>query len=211
MDEIAKTIAEQLLHIQAVKLSPSKPFTWASGWLSPIYCDNRKILSFPETREYIRDAFVKHIRSNFPGIEIIAGIATGAVAIGALTASELGLPFIYVRSAPKNHGLENLIEGMVFPGKQVMVIEDLISTGASSLKAVEALRSADMTVNDLIAIFSYNFDIASRNFMDAVCNFSALCNYDVLIQTAFEINYVKKDEFEILKQWRLDPAHWTPE
>jgi len=208
MDDQSREIAEQLLQIKAVKLSPVKPFTWASGWLSPIYCDNRKILSFPETRTFIKDAFVNFISTRFPDIEIIAGVATGAIAHGAIVADAMGLPFIYVRSAPKNHGLENLIEGVKFPGKSVLVIEDLISTGSSSLKAVEALRNSDMHVNDLVAIFSYNFEIAEQNSLEAKCNFHSLCTYDVLIETALAINYIKKEELEILKQWRRDPANW---
>ncbi|MCX6258586.1 MAG: orotate phosphoribosyltransferase [Bacteroidia bacterium] len=209
MNDTASIIAEHLLHIKAVKLSPDRPFTWASGWLSPIYCDNRKILSYPETREIVKNAFVKLIREEFPGTGMIAGIATGAIAHGSLVADALNLPFIYVRSEPKNHGLENLIEGEIMPGKQVIVIEDLISTGGSSIKAVHALRKAGLNVTALIAIFSYQFEIAASNFLDADCHYLSLCNYDTLIDTALAINYIKKEDLEILKQWRQDPSHWT--
>jgi orotate phosphoribosyltransferase len=204
-----KIIASYLLQIKAIKLEPAKPFTWASGWKSPIYCDNRKTLAYPEIRSFIRDSFVELIKKEFPAAEIIAGVATGAIAQGALVADKLGLPFIYIRSTPKSHGLENLIEGHLEPGKNVVIIEDLISTGGSSIKAVEAVRNADAKVLGLAAIFTYGFKIADNNFKQNNCKFFTLSNYNVLIDEAIKLNYINENDRNILNQWRLNPDKWN--
>ncbi|MCR9010647.1 orotate phosphoribosyltransferase [Gabonibacter chumensis] len=205
MNSVAEQVASHLLQIKAIKLQPSDPFTWASGWKSPIYCDNRKTLSFPEVRTYIRDQFVELIRSKYPQVEVIAGVATGAIAQGALVAQELGLPFVYVRSSAKNHGLENLIEGDCKPGQKVVVVEDLISTGGSSLQAVEALRNAGCNVLGLTAIFTYGFQKAEDNFAAAHCALDTLSNYGAMIDLAVRTGYVHSNEVEKLKEWRLSP------
>lgn len=189
-------------------LEPAKPFTWASGWKSPIYCDNRITLSFPEIRTAIRNSFVEKIKEYFPSIEVIAGVATGAIAQGALVAEAMKMPFAYVRSAPKKHGMENLIEGIVNPGQKVVVIEDLISTGGSSLQAVEALRKVGAEVLGMVAIFTYGFSIAEENFKAANCKLVTLTNYVELLNFALESNYIKKDELEVLQQWRKSPDTW---
>ena len=208
MEKIAKTIAEYLLQINAIKLQPSNPFTWASGWKSPIYCDNRKTLSFPEVRSYIRDSFVSTIRKIYPEAELIAGVATGAVAHGALAADKLGLPFIYVRSGAKEHGMGNQIEGYFEQGQKVVVIEDLISTGGSSLNAVKALREAGCQVLGMVAIFSYEFRKASDAFVAENCDLNTLSNYSVLIDTALTTGYISQAEVETLKKWRTSPSTW---
>ncbi len=208
MEKIAKTIAEYLLQINAIKLQSSNPFTWASGWKSPIYCDNRKTLSFPEVRSYIRDSFGSLIRKFYPDAELIAGVATGAIAHGALVADKLELPFIYVRSGAKEHGLGNQIEGYFKPGQKVVVIEDLISTGGSSLNAVKALREAGCDVLGMLAIFSYEFPKASESFADQKCELRTLSNYQVLLQTALDTGYIQQTEMETLKEWRKSPATW---
>lgn len=205
MNNVAEQVASNLLQIKAVKLEPKNPFTWASGWKSPIYCDNRKTLSYPVVRTYIRDQFVALIRNKYPEVEVIAGVATGAIAQGALVAQELGLPFIYVRSAAKNHGLENLIEGAYEVGQKVVVVEDLISTGGSSLQAVEALRAAGCEVLGLTAIFTYGFQKAVANFAAANCQMDTLSNYDAMIDLAVKTGYVHADEVEKLKEWRVSP------
>jgi len=210
MENYGKTVAKYLLQIKAIKLEPTTPFLWTSGWNSPIYCDNRKTLSFPEIRKKIKQTFVNVINEKFSTIEIIAGVATGAIAIGALVAEELGLPFVYVRSAPKKHGLENLIEGVIEPGQTVVVIEDLISTGGSSLKAVKALRDAGANVKGMVAIFSYGFKVAEDNFKKVGCKLFTLSNYDALIDLALETGYINKKDVGILKQWREDPGNWKP-
>lgn len=207
--ETSKKIAEYLLQSKSIKLEPANPFTWASGWYSPIYCDNRKTLSFPEIRTFIRDSFVVEIMKNFSSVEVIAGVATGAIAQGALVAEKMGLPFIYVRSASKSHGLENIIEGVVEPGQKVVVVEDLISTGGSSLKAVKALRDAGCTVLGMAAIFSYGFQQAFDNFHEANCNLITLSNYNTLTQLALETGYITKRESDLLAEWRTDPEHWN--
>ena len=208
MEKMAKTVAEYLLQIKAIKLQPSNPFTWASGWKSPIYCDNRKTLSFPEVRSYISDSFAMTIRELYPDADLIAGVATGAIAHGALTADKLALPFIYVRSGAKEHGLGNQIEGYFEPGQKVVVVEDLISTGGSSLSAVKALREAGCEVLGMVAIFSYEFQKATDSFKADKCTLNTLSNYSVLIDTAVKSNYIGQAEVETLKKWRVDPANW---
>ena len=208
MENSAKKIAEYLLQIKAIKLQPSNPFTWASGWKSPIYCDNRKTLSFPEVRSYISDSFAKLVSEIYPQAEMIAGVATGAIAHGALTADKLCLPFIYVRSGAKEHGLGNQIEGYYEPGQKVVVIEDLISTGGSSLGAVRALREAGCDVLGMVAIFTYEFKKATDGFIAEKCTLNTLSNYSTLIETAVNTGYIGKSEVETLKQWRIEPSVW---
>jgi orotate phosphoribosyltransferase len=204
-------IAQYLLQSKAIKLEPTKPFTWASGWKSPIYCDNRITLSFPEIRKSIRNAFAEKIKQLYPNVEVIAGVATGAIAQGALVADILNLPFIYVRSAPKKHGTENLIEGLVHAGQKVVVIEDLISTGGSSLQAVEALRSAGAEVLGMLAIFTYGFPIAEENFKNHQVALDTLTDYLKLLYLALETGYIKIDQLEVLQQWRRNPDKWMQE
>jgi orotate phosphoribosyltransferase len=206
--ETSKKIAQYLLQSKSIKLDPANPFTWASGWHSPIYCDNRRTLSFPGIRTFIRDSFVTEIIKFFPAPDVIAGVATGAIAQGALVAEKMGLPFIYVRSASKSHGLENLIEGVVETGQKVVVIEDLVSTGGSSLKAVKALRDAGCTVLGMAAIFSYGFPQAEKNFKDADCKLITLSNYSVLLDLALENGYISQNEAVLLAEWRTDPENW---
>ena len=208
MESTQIEVTKKLLEINTIKIQPSNPFTWASGWKSPIYCDNRKILSYPKTRTYIRDRFVEVIRAKYPEAEVIAGVATGAIAIGALVAEVLGLPFIYVRSKPKGHGLENLIEGDLIPNQKVVVIEDLVSTGTSSIKAAEAVNNFGGNVIGMIAIFTYNFDHAKENFREAKIELTTLSRYQVLIDTAVEIGEVTSDQVGTLMNWREDPASW---
>ncbi|MBN2666502.1 MAG: orotate phosphoribosyltransferase [Bacteroidales bacterium] len=208
MDNSAKKIAEYLLQIKAIKLQPSNPFTWASGWKSPIYCDNRKTLSFPEVRSFIRDSFAGVVLEYYPEAELVAGVATGAIAHGVLVAEKLGLPFIYVRSEAKEHGLGNQIEGYYEKGRKVVVIEDLISTGGSSLGAVRALREAGCDVLGMAAIFTYEFSKSADGFKTAGCELSTLSNYSALISTAVDTGYITDDDVETLKRWRLDPAGW---
>ena len=208
MSESEKKVAESLLKIKAIKLQPSEPFTWASGWKSPIYCDNRKTLSFPEIRTLVRDEFVKTVKAKYPQAEVIAGVATGAIAQGALVAQELGLPFIYVRSSPKDHGLGNLIEGDLKAGQKVVVIEDLISTGGSSLKAAEAVRAAGAEVLGMVAIFTYGFPVSENAFKEHKVELTTLSNYNAMIETAVAIGYVKEEQVETLKEWRKSPDTW---
>ena len=205
MNTIAEKVASYLLDIKAIKLEPNQPFTWASGWKSPIYCDNRKTLSYPEVRSYIKEQFVALIREKYPQVEVIAGVATGAIAQGVLVAQELGLPFIYVRSSAKNHGLENLIEGEYRAGQKVVVIEDLVSTGGSSLQAVEALRNAGCDVLGMMAIFTYGFQKSVDNFQQAHCELTTLSYYNAMIELALKIGYVKPEHIEKLREWRLSP------
>lgn len=207
-NEVAENVAKSLLQVKAVKLSPNKAFQWASGWNSPIYCDNRLILSYPQIRTYIRQEFVKMIQEEVGHIDLIAGVATGGIAIGALVAQDLGLPFAYVRSSQKGHGLTNQIEGVVESGQRVVVIEDLISTGGSSMKAVEALREAGCNVKALIAIFNYGFEVARKRFEDAKCRMLSLSDYDALIEFAMNSDYIPKSDYAKLKKWREDPANW---
>ncbi len=201
-------ITEKLLEINTIKIQPNNPFTWASGWKSPIYCDNRKILSYPSTRTYIRDQFVKVIREKYPDAQVIAGVATGAIAIGVLVAEQLGLPFIYVRSKPKGHGLENLIEGDLKPFQKVVVVEDLVSTGISSLKAAEAVNNFGGDVVGMVSIFTYNFPLAKENFKKAGIELTSLSRYQILIDLALEKGEITKDQIESLLEWREDPANW---
>ncbi|BDX38223.1 orotate phosphoribosyltransferase [Tenuifilaceae bacterium CYCD] len=203
-----KTIASNLLQINAIKLNPANPFTWASGWKSPIYCDNRKTLSFPDVRNAVCYGFVELIKRKYPDVEIIAGVATGAIAHGMLVADRMQLPFIYVRSAPKSHGLTNQIEGDYKPGQKVVVIEDLISTGMSSLAAVEALKNAGCNVLGLVAIFTYQFNQATEGFANAGVEFETLSNYTELIGIAMESGYVKPEQLELLNSWRENPEAW---
>jgi len=206
--EIEQQVAEFLLQIKAIKLQPNNPFTWASGWKSPIYCDNRITLSHPTIRTYIRQQLVQVIQETFGPVGCIAGVATAGIPQGVLVAQDLGLPFIYVRAKPKEHGTGNLIEGDVVTGKRVVVIEDLISTGKSSLQAVDALHNAGYDVAGLAAIFSYGFDVAVENFKQANCPFVTLSNYNALIKYAGENQYISTGDVEVLKQWRENPAEW---
>lgn len=208
MRTLEKHIAERLLKIKAIKLQPNNPFVWASGWKSPIYCDNRKTLSYPSIRTYIKNALVRTIMDVYPDVEVIAGVATGAIAQGALVADELGLPFIYVRSSPKDHGLENLIEGDLKPKQKVVVIEDLISTGGSSLKAVEAIRKDGSEVLGMVAIFTYGFSAAEEKFKKAKVKLNVLSNYDAVLAEALSTNFITETELETLQEWRKDPASW---
>lgn len=206
--ETGKKIAQTLLQIKAIKLSPANPFTWASGWRSPIYCDNRKTLSYPQARHEIAVAFAEIIRTKYPQAEVVAGVATGAIACGVLAAEELGKPFIYVRSAPKDHGMANQVEGHFERGAKVVVVEDLISTGGSSLKAVEALRAAGCEVLGMVAIFTYGFPAAEANFEKAGVSLDTLSNYNTLIELAQEEGYIKPEEMETLREWRQAPDVW---
>jgi len=207
-DDSAHKIAEFLLQIKAIKLSPENPFTWASGRKSPIYCDNRKTLSYPQIRTYIRQVYVDTIHHSFGKPDVIAGVATGGIAQGALIAQEMGLPFVYVRSEAKKHGLTNMIEGVLEKGQSVIVIEDLISTGGSSLKAVDAIREAGGTVKGMVAIFTYGFDEATENFKKANCVVKTLTDYNILIEEALKKNYISDKDVDSLKAWRKDPAKW---
>ena len=210
MKQIDRLLAEKLLKISAIKLQPELPFTWASGWNSPIYTDNRKTLSYPDIRSFIKVEMCRMILENFDMPDAIAGVATGAIAMGALVADTLGLPYVYVRSTPKDHGLENLIEGNLKPGQKVVVIEDLISTGGSSLKAVEAIRAAGCEVVGMAAIFTYGFPIAEKRFSDAAVNIITLSNYNSMLEAALATNYIREEDLATLKEWRRDPANWAP-
>lgn len=207
-NEVALQVAKLLLKVRAVKLQPNTPFTWASGWKSPIYCDNRLTLSYPQIRTYIRQQFVKMIQDEFGDIDLIAGVATGGIAQGALVAENMGLPFAYVRSEQKMHGLTNQVEGVVESGQRVVVIEDLISTGGSSLKAVEALRSKGCDVKGLVAIFTYDFEVAKNNFNKANCKMLTLSNYHALTEQALADGFIQEKELGTLKAWRKDPSNW---
>ena len=207
--ELSKNCANYLLEIKAIKLSPSQPFTWASGLKSPIYCDNRKTLSYPEIRTFIRNGLVELIKSQYSDTEVIAGVATGAIAQGALVAEAMNLPFVYVRSEEKKHGLTNTVEGVVSAGQKVVVVEDLVSTGQSSLKAAEALRDMGCDVLGMVAIFTYNLPIATQRFEAAKLSLHTLTNYAVLVEVAADKNYVKADEMATLNQWSKDPAAWA--
>jgi len=208
MEQLAKQIAEKLLQIKAIKLEPANHFTWASGWFSPIYCDNRKTLSFPEVRTFIKNSFVKVIKENYSDFDVIAGVATGAIAQGALVAEALEKPFVYVRPKAKEHGMGNQIEGYLEEGKKVLVIEDLISTGGSSLKAVEALRQANCEVVGMVAIFTYGFQKADDSFKEANVDLITLSNYNALIEQALSTGYVSDSDVELLKEWRTNPSEW---
>ena len=209
MKQLDRLLAEKLLKISAIKLQPEHPFTWASGWNSPIYTDNRKTLSYPEVRSFIKVEMCRLILENFDTPDAIAGVATEAIAMGALVADTLGMPYAYVRSTPKDHGLENLIEGNLKPGQKVVVIEDLISTGESSLR-VEAIRTAGCEVVGMAAIFTYGFPIAESRFKDAKVKICTLSNYNSMLEAALETDYIRKEDIETLREWRHDPANWTP-
>jgi orotate phosphoribosyltransferase len=208
-DETASKVASMLLQIEAIKLNTKKPFVWSSGWKSPIYCDNRLSLSYPEIRDTIRDGLVQSIRENFFTVESIAGVATAGIPQGVLVAQELNLPFIYVRPKPKDHGMGNLIEGKVVKNQKVVLIEDLVSTGGSSLKAAQALRDEGMQVIGMVSVFSYGFDIARKNFYDANVSLISLSDYSHLLRVAVEQNYVTADQLISLKSWSIDPANWN--
>ena len=210
MADIGQEIAAMLLKCKAVILRPEHPFAWASGWKSPIYCDNRVTLSYPEIRDHIKKAFKTSIEMNFKSAELVAGVATGAIAQGALVADLMNLPFVYVRPSAKDHGRQNLIEGRLQPGQKVVVVEDLISTGGSSLKAVEALREAGAEVLGMVAIFSYGFELAVENFQKAGVTLHTLTNYHILIETAVKSGAVQQDQLELLQQWRKNPSRWDP-
>lgn len=207
-DDAAHKIAEYLLQIKAIKLQPDAPFTWASGWKSPIYCDNRKTLSYPQIRTFIRQQYSNTISETFGKPDVIAGVATGGIAQGALVAQDLGLPFVYVRSEAKKHGLTNMVEGVVEKNQTVVVIEDLISTGGSSIKAVEALREQGCNVKGMVAIFTYNFDEAAENLKKANCITKTLCDYDTLVEVALSQNYIAKQDMDSLMEWRKNPSTW---
>ncbi|MDR6968426.1 orotate phosphoribosyltransferase [Flavobacterium arsenatis] len=209
-DTASKT-AELLLQINAIKLNPGNPFTWASGWKSPIYCDNRITLSFPPIRNYLKDEFAKNIEKQFGKPDVIAGVATGAIGIGLLVAEALALPFVYVRPEPKKHGRLNQIEGFLQKGQNVVVIEDLISTGNSSLMAVEALKEAGANVKGMAAIFSYGFQVAEDNFKNAKVDLYTLSNYENLLPLAVNKKYITEEEEKTLQEWRTSPSTWGVE
>lgn len=208
MEDIKKAIAQGLLRIEAVKVRPDQPFTWASGWFSPFYCDNRKALSYPELRGQVRDSLCDLIEKDFPEYDVIAGVATGAIAQGALVADKLGKPFIYVRSAPKDHGMANLIEGYLPENSRVMVVEDLVSTGGSSLKAVQALRNAGATVVGMVASFTYGFPTAQEAFDAADVKLETLTDYNSMLAAAVESGYIKEESLPTLEEWRKNPSQW---
>jgi len=208
MNDTASIVAKKLLEINAIKLNVENPFTWASGWKSPIYCDNRLSLSFPEVRSLVKDKIAETIKENYSEVEAIAGVATAGIPQGALVADALGLPFIYVRSKPKVHGMENMIEGKVVEGQKVVVIEDLVSTGGSSLKAVEALRASNIKVLGMVSIFTYGFPVATENFTKSDVALVSLSNYNELINAALNLNYVTDEQVNHLKSWRENPAQW---
>lgn len=206
---IARQAAKVLLQVNAIKLSPKAPFTWASGWKSPIYCDNRIVLSFPPIRNYVREEIAKFVEQQYGKPDAIAGVATGAIGIGVLVAEYLGLPFIYVRPEAKGHGRQNQIEGFIESGQNVVVIEDLISTGKSSLNAVKALKEAKVNVKGMIAIFNYEFDIAKANFEAENIQLHTLSNYENLLDEAVATNYIKEDQLETLSAWNSNPSEWN--
>lgn len=206
--DTAKKTAELLLQVKAIKLSPSEPFNWASGWKSPIYCDNRVTLSYPPVRVFLKEEIAKIVEKNYGKPDVIAGVATGAIAIGILVAQELGVPFIYVRPEPKKHGRKNQIEGHLESGQNVVVIEDLISTGNSSLNAVDALKEAGAVVKGMVAIFSYGFDVATQNFKNKNIDLVTLSNYENLLEQALDSNYITDKELVLLHEWRRSPDTW---
>jgi orotate phosphoribosyltransferase len=209
MSTLESIFAEKLLNVKAIKLQPSAPFTWASGWKSPFYCDNRKTLSYADLRSFVKIELTRTILENFRDVDAIAGVATGAIAQGALVADALNQPFVYVRSKPKDHGLENLIEGELKPGMKVVVVEDLISTGGSSLKAVEAIRNNGCEVVGMVASYTYGFPVAEKAFADAKVKLITLTNYEAVVEQAVKTGYITEDEVEVLHEWRKDPAHWN--
>ncbi|KGN99028.1 orotate phosphoribosyltransferase [Porphyromonas gingivicanis] len=209
MDHLTEqTVARYLLQVEAVRLSPKEPFTWASGWKSPIYCDNRRTLSYPEARNYIKMAMAKAIIDRYPETQVIAGVATGAISWGAFVADALNLPFVYVRSQAKDHGMKNLIEGYLPENSRVLVVEDLISTGGSSLKAVEALRDAGADILGLYAVYTHGFEVAEQLFAEAGVAMHTLSNYNAVIEEALRTGYIAPEVKEVLQEWRKDPANW---
>lgn len=208
MSTLKKDFASKLLEVKAIKLQPNDPFTWASGWKSPFYCDNRKTLSFPWLRSYVKLELVHTILKHFPEAEAVAGVATGAIAQGALVADELNFPYVYVRSKAKDHGMQNLIEGELPAGAKVVVVEDLISTGGSSLKAVAALREAGYQVVGMVASYTYGFPVAVQAFAEADVRLETLTDYDHVVEQALETGYIKNEDVELLHEWRKDPANW---
>lgn len=208
MDNLKRDFASRLLQVKAIKLQPNNPFTWASGWLSPFYCDNRKTLSYPELRNYVKLELVHKVLECFPEAEVVAGVATGAIAQGALVADDLNLPFVYVRSKPKDHGLENLIEGDLKPGMKVVVIEDLISTGGSSLKAVEAIRNNACEVIGMVASYTYGFPVAENAFREANVRLETLTDYEHVVAEALATGYISEHDVEVLHDWRQAPDKW---
>lgn len=209
-EQTAEQTAELLLQIKAIKLQPNEPFTWASGWKSPIYCDNRMVLSYPPIRNYVRSTMAKHIEHTFGKPDVIAGVATGAIGIGILVAEELGLPFIYVRPEAKGHGRKNQIEGQIKAGQSVVVIEDLISTGKSSINAVRALKEAEVNVKGMVAIFTYGFELATTNFKTENIDLYTLSNYKSLLDQALKTKYITTKEKNILTKWNANPSAWNP-
>lgn len=208
MKTLENIFAGKLLKVKAIKLQPANPFTWASGWKSPFYCDNRKTLSYPELRTFVKIEIARLVSEQFPEVDAIAGVATGAIPQGALVADALNLPFVYVRSKPKDHGLENLIEGELKPGMKVVVVEDLISTGGSSLKAVEAIRNNGCEVVGMVASYTYGFDVAAKAFRDANVQLYTLTNYEAVVEEAVRIGYIAQEDVALLNDWRKDPANW---
>ncbi|MDR2083620.1 MAG: orotate phosphoribosyltransferase [Bacteroidales bacterium] len=207
-NELAYQVAKYLLEIKAVKLNPGEPFTWASGIKSPIYCDNRKTLSYPDIRTFLAKSFADIIRHKYPDVQIIAGVATGAIAIGVLVAQELNLPFIYIRSSQKDHGMQNQIEGDYKKYQKVVIVEDLVSTGMSSLAAFSALQDAEMNVLGMVAIYTYNLTKALKSFEEKKCELITLTDYDTTVSTAIKINYIESAELDTLIEWKKDPASW---
>lgn len=208
MKTLEAIFADKLLKVKAIKLQPTNPFTWASGWKSPFYCDNRKTLSYPDLRSFVKIETSRLILERFPEAEAVAGVATGAIPQGAMVADTLSLPFVYVRSKPKDHGLENLIEGELKPGTKVVVVEDLISTGGSSLKAVEAIRNYGCEVVGMVASYTYGFDVAEKAFKDANVELVTLTNYEAVVAQALNTGYIKEEDVALLNQWRKAPSEW---
>ena len=208
MKTLEAIFADKLLKVKAIKLQPTNPFTWASGWKSPFYCDNRKTLSYPDLRSFVKIQTARLILERFPEAEAVAGVATGAIPQGTMVADTLNMPFVYVRSKPKDHGLENLIEGELKPGTKVVVVEDLISTGGSSLKAVEAIRNYGCEVVGMVASYTYGFDVAEKAFKDANVELVTLTNYEAVVAQALATGYIKEEDVELLNQWRKAPSEW---
>lgn len=205
-----RQLAEKLLKISALKLQPDIPFVWGSGWNSPIYNDNRRILSYPDVRNYVKVELAKNILEHFEGAQVVASVSTAAISIGAIVADALGLPFVYVRDTPKDHGLENLIEGNLRPGQKVVMVEDIVSTGGGSIKAAEIISNAGCEVLGGVAIINYEFPMAVKRLSDANIDVYALCTYSAMVQTALETDYIRPEDVEALKEWRKDPANWVP-
>ena len=209
MENFEKTVAQHLLAAKAVKLNAENPFTWASGWKSPIYCDNRKLLTYPQERKYITQSLVHVIGEAFKDVDIIAGVATGAIAWGVMVAEALGKPFVYVRPKPKDHGTQSQVEGTIEPNQRIVVVEDLVSTGASSLSACEALRKEGGIILGMVAIFSYNFPLSRREFEYKDVELHTLCQYDSLLEEAVDENYLDQRHVDVLREWRINPSTWT--